>query len=252
MNKSLGLWQVRSDSNEMADLLCKQLKAIKYPSKTTTELSQLEQFASVYHSHSHWVMVATTGIAVRFLNGLIQDKKTDPAVVVLDEAARFATSMLGGHEAGANELAYRVANIVGATPVISTATEALKPLVLGIGCRKNISAESIEAAVFHTLGEISLDQVREIATIDLKSTEPGLLEFCQRQQIPLRILHTNTIAARRWVTESSSWVLQNIGLDGVCEPCALTACGRGKLIIPKTTLNGVAVAVVKDLDWRNW
>jgi cobalt-precorrin 5A hydrolase len=40
-----------------------------------------------------------------------------------------------------------------------------------------------------------------------------------------------------------------VGLDGVCEPCALIACGRGRLVVPKTTLDGVAIAVVED-DWR--
>jgi cobalt-precorrin 5A hydrolase len=37
-----------------------------------------------------------------------------------------------------------------------------------------------------------------------------------------------------------------VGLDGVCEPCALLAAARGRLVLPKTTLNGVAVAVVHD------
>jgi cobalt-precorrin 5A hydrolase len=251
MNESLAIWQVRSHSNELADLLHKQLNAKIYAPRAINEKSQTERFASVFHSHSHWIMLAATGIAVRFLNNLMQNKNADPAVVVLDEAGRFATSLLGGHEAGANELAYRVANEIGAVPVISTATEALKPYIIGIGCRKNVSDQAIKAAILHALGEITLNQIREIATIDLKSKEPGLIEFCQRQHIPLRILQSKTINARQWVTQSSNWVRQNIGLDGVCEPCALTACSRGKLIIPKITLNGVAVAVVKDMDWRS-
>ncbi len=251
MNESLAIWQVRNNSNELADLLGRQLNGKIYAPDASNKNSQAEQFSSVFHSHSHWIMLATTGIAVRFLNGLMKNKNSDPAVVVLDEAGRFATSLLGGHEAGANELAYRVANEIGAVPVISTASEALKPYVLGIGCRKNIAAQAIETAVLHALGEIPIDQIREIATIDLKSKEPGLIDFCQHQHIPLRILHSKTIASRQWVTQSSSWVQQNIGLDGVCEPCALVACSRGKLIIPKTTLNGVAVAVVKDMDWRS-
>ena len=53
----------------------------------------------------------TTGIAVRYLQGLPKDKTTDPAIVVLDEGCRFAISLLSGHEGGANRLAYRVANL---------------------------------------------------------------------------------------------------------------------------------------------
>ncbi len=251
MNEPLAIWQVRNSSNELANLLCERLNAKIYPPDSKNEKSQADRFASVFHSHSRWIMLATTGIAVRFLNGLMQDKNSDPAVVMLDEAARFATSLLGGHEAGANDLAYQVANVVGAVPVISTASEALKPYVLGIGCRKNVSAQAIDAAVSHALSEVTLDQIREIVTIDLKSREPGLIEFCRRKHIPLRILQSKTIASRQWVTQSSNWVQQNIGLDGVCEPCALVASSRGTLIIPKTTLNGVAVAVVEDIDWKS-
>src|SRR5260363_306911 len=50
------------------------------------------------------VLVMATGIAVRLLDGLPRNKHSDPAVVVLDEAARYAISLLAGHEGGANRL----------------------------------------------------------------------------------------------------------------------------------------------------
>jgi cobalt-precorrin 5A hydrolase len=168
-------------------------------------------------------------------------------VVVVDEAARHAISLLSGHEGGANKLAYRVANLLGAVPVVTTATEALKPLVLGIGCRKDVDVEQIRAAVSNALGALSLSDVREVATIDVKANEPGLLAFCESHDLPLRVIATETIAARAWVTQPSEWVKQNVGVDGVCEPCALIAAARGRLIVPKTALNGVAVAVVEDI-----
>src|SRR5262249_33453879 len=49
----------------------------------------------------------------------------DPPVVVVDEAGRFAISVLGGHVAGANVLASHVADAIGAAPIITTASEAL-------------------------------------------------------------------------------------------------------------------------------
>ena len=113
----------------------------------------------------------------------------DPAVVVLDEAGRYAVSLLAGHEGGANRLAYRVANVVGATPVVTTATEALKPLVLGIGCRKDVAVERIEAAVRNALGERRLVEVREVATVDIKADEPGLIAFCERHALPQIDIH---------------------------------------------------------------
>lgn len=70
------------------------------------------------------VCVMALGIVVRIVGPLLGDKKTDPPVVVVDEAGRFAVSVLGGH-AGANELANEVARIIGAVPVITTASDVL-------------------------------------------------------------------------------------------------------------------------------
>jgi cobalamin biosynthesis protein CbiG len=71
------------------------------------------------------VCVLALGIVVRVLGPLAQSKRTDPPVVVVDEAGQFAVSVLGGHQAGANELARRVAAALGAVPVITTASDAL-------------------------------------------------------------------------------------------------------------------------------
>ncbi len=248
-DKQLGIWLIHPESMPLATALQSSLGGELYRPWLNVAMSQKAQFAAAYRLHTQWVMIAASGIAVRFLDGLTQDKHSDPAMVVLDEAGRFAVSLLAGHEGGANRLAYRVANVVGAVPVITTATEAIKPLVVGIGCRKGVSVERIEAAVCHALGVRSISEIREVATIDLKANEPGLIEFCERHSLPMRVLARETVAARPWVTKPSDWVQKNVGLDGVCEPCALIACARGKLIVPKMALDGVAVAVVEDKGW---
>jgi cobalt-precorrin 5A hydrolase len=179
---------------------------------------------------------------------LLTDKTSDPGVVVLDEGSRFAVSLIGGHEGGANQLAYRVANLAGAVPVITTATETLKPLVIGIGCRRGVSIERIDSAVEYGLMRIqrARSEVREIATIDLKQDEPGLIGWCQRDGVSLRIISRELIRQRPWVTQPSDWVRKNIGVDGVCEACALLATFRGRLLLPKTVLDGVTVAIVEE------
>lgn len=247
-NESLGIWLVRAEGEALAAALQARLGGMLYR-PWLNSVSQKEQFGATFRQHAQWVMVAASGIAVRFLDGLSQDKRGDPAVVVLDEAGRFAVSLLSGHEGGANRLAYRVAGAVGAVPVVTTATEVLKPLVVGIGCRKGVPAARIEAAVGKALEARTLDEVREVATIDLKADEPGLIEFCERHGLPLRVFARDTVAARPWATLPSPWVRKNAGVDGVCEPCALIACARGKLLVPKTSLDGVAVAVVEDMSW---
>lgn len=249
MSGALGIWLVRPESEGLATVLQTRLGGELHRPWLNAAMPQKAQFAAAYHLYAQWIMIAASGIAVRFLDGLVQDKHSDSALVLLDEAGRYAVSLLAGHEGGANSLAYRVANAVGAVPVITTATEALKPLVVGVGCRKDVPVERIEAAVCHALGERQIAEIREVATIDLKANEPGLLEFCKRHSVPLRVLAREAVAARPWVTKPSDWVRKNVGLDGVCEPCALMACGRGKLIVPKTALDGVAVAIVEDKGW---
>lgn len=69
------------------------------------------------------VLIMACGITIRILAPLLRDKQSDPAVVVMDEAGRFAISLLSGHWGGANALAERLAETVGALPVITTATD---------------------------------------------------------------------------------------------------------------------------------
>ncbi|MBF9071274.1 precorrin-3B C(17)-methyltransferase [Streptacidiphilus fuscans] len=74
------------------------------------------------------VCFLATGATVRLLAPLLaaegSDKHTDPGVVCVDEARRFAVALIGGHEGGANALAARVAAALDAQAVITTATDA--------------------------------------------------------------------------------------------------------------------------------
>lgn len=71
-----------------------------------------------------WVLFVATGVAVRVVGPLLRDKLTDPAVVCVDEAGRWVVALCGGHAAGANDLAREVAALLGATAVVTTATDS--------------------------------------------------------------------------------------------------------------------------------
>ncbi|MEU5964652.1 precorrin-3B C(17)-methyltransferase [Micromonospora parva] len=71
------------------------------------------------------VAFLATGAVVRIVAPLLDDKRADPAVVVVDEAARHAVALLGGHAGGGNALAEQVAALLDARAVITTATDAV-------------------------------------------------------------------------------------------------------------------------------
>ncbi|MCD7437931.1 precorrin-3B C(17)-methyltransferase [Streptomyces lincolnensis] len=71
------------------------------------------------------VCFLATGAVVRLVAPLLGDKAADPGVVCVDEGRRFAVSLVGGHGGGANELAVAVGEVLGAEPVVTTATDAV-------------------------------------------------------------------------------------------------------------------------------
>lgn len=89
---------------------------------------------SVYNGH---IFVAASGIVVRSVAPFLKSKAEDPAVVVLDQDGRFAISLISGHLGGANELARMLADRIGATPVITTATDCAGVPSIDLIAREN-------------------------------------------------------------------------------------------------------------------
>ena len=71
------------------------------------------------------VLFLAVGAAVRLVAPLLEDKRRDPGVVCVDDAGKFAVAVVGGHGGGANALVERVADTLGATPVVTTASDAV-------------------------------------------------------------------------------------------------------------------------------
>ncbi len=80
-------------------------------------------FGEAFQRGEDLVAVMAAGIVVRSIAPHLRGKTRDPAVVVVDEAGKFAISLLSGHQGGANRLARQVAQIIKGTPVITTASD---------------------------------------------------------------------------------------------------------------------------------
>jgi cobalt-precorrin 5A hydrolase len=217
-----------------------------YSGQRFTRIIQLTE--DIFHDYSGLVYIAPTGVVVRALAPCVQHKTTDPAVVVLDVGGRWVVSLLSGHEGGANDLAVSVSNVLAAEPIVSTTTEALKSLIVGVGCRRGTPASAIVSAVATTLHDAGLDvaDMRMIASADIKSDEQGLLTAANELGVPIRFLSSEEIRSSARDFEHSEFVKNKVNLPAVAEPCALLAGRRTRLVIPRKTFNGVTVAVAKE------
>ena len=203
---------------------------------------------SVFRKYRGLVYFAPCGVALRALAPLVKHKLTDPAVVVVDAGGRYAISLLSGHEGGANELALRVANILGAEPVVTTTTEALKTAIVGVGCRRGVSGRRIVRAVRGALraARVKLPEVRLLASADIKAGEAGLLEASRLLSLPLRFISSEELRSTAKSFQRSELVQRKVALPAVAEPAALLAGRRTRLVLPKKTFRGVTVAIARE------
>lgn len=280
------------------------------------------------------IFIMACGIVVRAIASYIKDKRTDPAVVVIDEMGKFVISLLSGHIGGANKLAQEVAVKTGGTAVITTATDVndvlafdllatengciienigtlkyisselvnggcvglnsefclngrlpdniiqiedaanaecrysvlisnnlcveqdtskvliIRPgnLILGIGCKKGISGEQICEAVeeFMLLNGKSILSLKHVATVDLKEKEKGILDFCSRYRLELKIVKRRDIEKIESSFTRSDFVKEKIGIAGVAEPCAVLSSKNARLIIKKTVYKGITLALSEE------
>ncbi len=115
----IGLLAVTAAGRRAAERL-----ADAWPDAKTYDGPPAEALRSAWAECDGIVCFLAVGATVRLLAPLLTDKAADPGVVCVDEAGRFAVPVVGGHGGGANELARRVADVIAAQPVVTTATDA--------------------------------------------------------------------------------------------------------------------------------
>lgn len=240
----------------VAQILCRDFPdADFYLHEAVPGYPQATRFASIlklapdlFVKYRGLVFIAPCGAVVRALAPHIVHKTKDPGVVVVDVMARYAVSLLGGHEGGANALTIAVANSLGAQPVISTTTDALKTIIVGMGCRKGTSAARLEAAARKALdlAGVRLEDVACIATADVKRNEQGMIEAARVMGVPLRIIPSSELRRCRREFTESAFVQSKVNLPAVAEPAALLAGRRTELILPRQVIDGITVALARE------
>ncbi len=202
----------------------------------------------IFSKYDGLIFIMASGIVVRVIAPYIENKYTDPAVVVVDDVGRFVVSLLSGHEGGANNLAHRVANILKTDTVITTGTEAKKDIIIGIGCKHGIGSDEVKEAIRNALADadVSIDRVRLVGTVDLKADEPGLLHALEELDIPLRVVSRAEIETCAKDYSKSDFVVEKIGVGGVCEPAALISGRKTKLILMKQKYPGITIAIAQE------
>lgn len=120
-----------------------------------------------------------------------------------------------------------------------------KGLVLGVGCRRGTKKETIERVCRKVLQDngISFSAISTVATIDLKKDEEGLKEFSREHGFEFRVFTAKELAAAEGEFPKSEFVSKITGVDNVCQRAAVAACTEGEVLIEKTAMDGVTIAV---------
>ena len=91
-----------------------------------------EQIPALFAAFDGIVAIVSLGAVVRLIAPHLGSKESDPAVVVVDEAGKFAIPVLSGHLGGANALAGRLASGIGAVAVLTTASDSQQTLAVDL------------------------------------------------------------------------------------------------------------------------
>ena len=110
------------------------------PSKFLNNDSQIDWFddsttakvGDLFKTHEALICIFSLGAVIRLVSPYMKDKKTDPAVVVIDDTGKFVISTLSGHLGGANQLTDDIAKKLGATAVITTAADVNKTIAVDL------------------------------------------------------------------------------------------------------------------------
>lgn len=160
--------------------------------KDSIQESVLKWTESRFSADDGILFVGACGIAVRSIAPYVASKKSDPAVLVIDECGKFVISLLSGHLGGANELALTASEILNAQAVVTTATDLHERFAVDIFAKKNgcdimnmTAAKEVSAAV------LAGETVGFYSEFPWTGTLPQELILCDRKGVPVSLDEKN-------------------------------------------------------------
>lgn len=127
------------------------------------------QIGSLFNQYDQIVFFVSLGAVVRLIAPHMKSKDEDPGVLVVDDAAQFVIPVLSGHVGGANAYAEQVAQLLGATPVVTTASDVGKTIPVDIlgrefGWKVEAPKINITRVSAHVVNEEPIAFVQEAGT----------------------------------------------------------------------------------------
>jgi cobalt-precorrin 5A hydrolase/precorrin-3B C17-methyltransferase len=155
-----------------------QRLAAAWPETRRYDQPAAKALPSAFEECDAIICFLAVGATVRLIAPLLRGKADDPAIVCVDEALRYAVPVLGGHAAGANNLARRAAGNLGARPVITTASDAVGSVAL----------DDLSAALGFTI-----DPASDLAAVGAAILSGIRVTLTTDQQWPLPPLPPNVV-----------------------------------------------------------
>ncbi|EAR62318.1 cobalt-precorrin 5A hydrolase [Neptuniibacter caesariensis] len=200
-----------------------------------------EQVQGFFKNGDRLIFICATGIVMRTLAPVLQDKYQDPPVLVIDEQGKFVIPLLSGHEGGANNWALEVSRLLDAQPVITTANGYLNPIYsVGMGCERGCPIDELEKLLMDCLQQagLTLDQVSSISSIDIKADEVGLIQLAKKLNKPYQTWDRHQLAEMEpLLSTRSDYVFKTVGVYGVAESAALYSAKQHTGQQPELVLN---------------
>lgn len=222
------------DAMMSSQVVCFEKEGRTSGARATTFVSMKPHMETWFKTYDRLLFIMATGIVVRMIAPYIKHKSEDPAVVVMDEQGQFAISLLSGHLGGANEWTAEIAEVVGATPVITTATD-----VNGIPA-PDVLARKLQCKVedFTTLKEVNAALVAgETVPYYIDDTLYFLHHYeavATAQGITLRRFNPHTVTGKALVQEGGETAPRVVITDLV-----LPTGSRTLVLRPPTMVVGI-------------